>query len=125
MALVNFTNLDFEDIKASIRDYLRSNSNFTDYDFEGSNMSVIIDMLAYNTYISSYNANMVSYEVFIDSATLRENTVSLARNIGYVPQSRRAARANISFFVEGFNNCLLYTSPSPRDLSTSRMPSSA
>ena len=90
MALVNFTNLDFEDIKASIRDYLRSNSNFTDYDFEGSNLSIIIDMLAYNTYISSYNANMVSNEVFIDSATLRENVVSLARNIGYVPQSRRA-----------------------------------
>ena len=97
MALVNFTNLDFEDIKTSIRDYLRSNSNFTDYDFEGSNMSVIIDMLAYNTYISSYNANMVSNEVFIDSATLRENIVSLARNIGYVPHSRRASRANISF----------------------------
>ena len=104
MALVNFTSLDFEDIKTSIRDYLRSNSNFTDYDFEGSNMSVIIDMLAYNTYISSYNANMVSNEVFIDSATLRENVVSLARNIGYVPQSRRAAKSNISFFVEGSEN---------------------
>ena len=104
MSLVNFTNLDFEDIKTSIRDYLRSNSNFTDYDFEGSNMSVIIDMLAYNTYISSYNANMVSNEVFIDSATLRENIVSLARNIGYVPKSRRAAKANISFSLEGDNN---------------------
>jgi len=100
MSLVNFTNLDFDQIKTSIRDYLRSNSNFTDYDFEGSNMSVLIDMLAYNTYISSYNANMVSNEVFIDSATLRENIVSLARNIGYTPRSRRAAKANISFFVE-------------------------
>ena len=109
MALVNFTNLDFEDIKTSIRDYLRSNSNFTDYDFEGSNMSMIIDMLAYNTYISSYNANMVSNEVFIDSATLRENIVSLARNIGYIPQSRRAAKANISFFVEGSNNFIART----------------
>ena len=104
MSLVNFTNLDFEDIKTSIRDYLRSNSNFTDYDFEGSNISVIVDMLAYNTYISSYNANMVSNEVFIDSATLRENVVSLARNIGYIPQSRRSSRANVSFFVEGDNN---------------------
>ena len=100
MALTNFTNLDFDQIKASIQDYLRSNSNFTDYDFEGSNLSVLIDVLAYNTYISSYNANMVSNEVFIDSATLRENIVSLARNIGYVPNSRRAAKANISFFVE-------------------------
>jgi len=100
MALVNFTNLDFDQIKSSIREYLRANSNFSDYDFEGSNLSTLIDVLAYNTYISSYNANMISNEVFIDSATLRENTVSLARNIGYVPHSRSAAKANISFFVD-------------------------
>ena len=100
MALVNFTSLDFEDIKTSIKDYIRANSNFTDYDFEGSNLSVIIDTLAYNTYISSYNANMVSNEVFIDSATLRENVVSLARNIGYVPRSRQSAIANVSFFID-------------------------
>ncbi len=100
MSLVNFTNLDFDQIKSSIKDYLRSNSNFTDYDFEGSNFSVLIDTLAYNTYIASYNANMVSNEVFIDSATLRENVVSLARNIGYVPRSRKSAKSNISFFVE-------------------------
>jgi hypothetical protein len=100
MALVNFTNLDFDQIKSSIREYLRANSNFTDYDFEGSNLSTLVDVLAYNTYISSYNANMISNEVFIDSATLRENVVSLARNIGYVPHSRSASRANISFFVD-------------------------
>ena len=100
MALVNFTNLDFDQIKTTIKNYLRSNSNFTDYDFEGSNLSVIIDTLAYNTYIASYNANMVSNEVFIDSATLRENVVSLARNIGYVPKSKTASRATISFFVD-------------------------
>ena len=100
MSLVNFTNLDFDQIKTTIKDFLRSNSDFTDYDFEGSNLSVIIDTLAYNTYIASYNANMVSNEVFIDSATLRENVVSLARNIGYVPRSRTSARANISFFVD-------------------------
>lgn len=100
MALVNFSNLDFDQIKTSIKDYLRSNSNFTDYDFEGSNLSTIVDMLAYNTYITSYNANMISNEVFIDSATLRENVVSLARNIGYVPRSRRASVSNISFFVD-------------------------
>ena len=100
MALVNFANLDFDQIKQSITDYLRSNSNFTDYDFEGSNLSTIVDALAYNTYITSYNANMVSNEVFIDSATLRENVVSLARNIGYTPRSSTSARANISFFVD-------------------------
>lgn len=100
MPLVNFTNLDFDQIKTSIKEYLRSNSNFTDYDFEGSNLSVLIDTLAYNTYISSYNANMVSNEVFIDSATLRENVVSLARNIGYVPRSRKSSVAEISFSVD-------------------------
>ena len=100
MPLVNFSNLDFDQIKTSLRDYLRSNSNFTDYDFEGSNLSTILDVLAYNTYITSYNANMVANEVFIDSATLRENVVALARNIGYVPRSRKASTATISFFID-------------------------
>jgi len=100
MPLVKFANLDFDQIKQSIKDYIKSNSNFTDYDFEGSNLSVIIDTLAYNTYITSFNANMLSNEVFIDSATLRENVVSLARNIGYLPRSRRSAKANVSFFVD-------------------------
>jgi len=103
MPLVNFSNLDFDQIKTSIQDYLKANSNFTDYDYEGSNLSTIIDLLAYNTYITSYNANMVTNEVFIDSATLRENVVSLARNIGYVPRSRKAAVANISFSVDVSN----------------------
>ena len=100
MPLVNFSNVDFDEIKQSIKDYLRSNSNFTDYDFEGSNLSTIIDTLAYNTYISSYNANMVSNEVFLDSATLRENVVSIARNIGYLPRSRKSSKANVSFTVD-------------------------
>jgi len=100
MALVKFTNLDFDQIKSSIIEYLRSNSDFSDYDFEGSNLSTIIDVLAFNTYISSYNANMLSNEVFIDSATLRENVVSLAKQIGYLPRSRRASRASISFTVD-------------------------
>jgi hypothetical protein len=100
MPLVNFTNLDFDQIKTTLRDYLKSNSNFTDYDFEGSNLSTILDVLAYNTYITSYNANMVANEVFIDSATLRENVVALARNIGYIPRSKKSARATVSFFVD-------------------------
>ena len=100
MPLVNFSNLDFNQIKKSLRDYLSANSDFTDYDFEGSNLSTIIDLLAYNTYINSYNANMVTNEVFIDSATLRENVVSLAKNIGYTPRPRRAAKALVSFAVD-------------------------
>ena len=100
MGLVNFSNLDFNQVKTSLKEYLKANSTFTDYDFEGSNLSSIIDVLAYNTYITSYNANMVANEVFIDSATLRENVVSLARNIGYTPKSRKAATATVSFFVD-------------------------
>ena len=100
MPLVNFSSVDFDEIKQSIKDYLKSNSNFTDYDFEGSNLSTIIDTLAYNTYISSYNANMVSNEVFLDSATLRENVVSIARNIGYLPRSRKSARARVTFSID-------------------------
>lgn len=100
MPLVNFSNLDFNQIKENIQDYLRSNSDFTDYDFDGSNLSTIIDTLAYNTYIASYNTNMVANECFIDSATLRENVVSLARNIGYTPRSRRSAKAIVSFEVD-------------------------
>ena len=100
MPLLNFTGLDFDQIKSTLKDYLKSNSDFTDYDFEGSNLSTILNVLAYNTYITSYNANMVSNEVFIDSATLRENVVSLARNIGYLPRSKKASRVKINFFAD-------------------------
>ena len=101
MAFGQYVNLDFDQIKIAIRDYLRANTNFTDYDFEGSNLSIIIDALAYNTYTTAYNTNMAANECFLDSATLRENVVALARNIGYVPRSRRSARARISFTVDG------------------------
>ena len=97
MPVTKFTNLDFDQIKAQIRSYLRANSNFTDFDFEGSNLSMLIDILAYNTYISAFNTNMVANESFLDSATLRENVVSLARNIGYVPRSRKSAQAIVNF----------------------------
>ena len=97
MPFTKFTNLDFDQIKVSIKDYLRANSNFTDFDFEGSNFSVLIDTLAYNTYITAFNTNMTVNECLLDSATVRENVVSLARNIGYVPRSRRSAEAVISF----------------------------
>ena len=100
MPFTKFTNLDFDQIRTSIKEYLRANSNFTDFDFEGSNFSVLIDTLAYNTYINAFNANMVVNESFLDSATLRENVVSLARNIGYVPRSRNAAKATVSLSAQ-------------------------
>ena len=100
MPFTKFTNLDFDQIKTQIKSYLRANSDFKDFDFDGSNFSVLIDTLAYNTYITAFNSNMVVNESFLDSATLRENVVSLARNIGYVPRSRSAAKATISFSIE-------------------------
>ena len=96
MPFTKFTNLDFDQIKTSIKDYLRANSTFTDFDFEGSNFSVLIDTLAYNTYITAFNSNMIVNESFLDSATLRENVVSLARNIGYVPRSRTCSKAQVT-----------------------------
>ena len=104
MPFTKYTNLDFDQIKTSIKDYLRANSTFTDFDFEGSNFSVLIDTLAYNTYITAFNSNMVVNESFLDSATLRENVVSLAGNIGYVPRSRTASTAQISFNVTTSTN---------------------
>ena len=104
MPFTNYTNLDFDQIKTEIKDYLRANSDFTDFDFEGSNFSVLIDTLAYNTYITAFNANLAVNESFIESATLRENVVSLARNIGYVPRSRRSSRAKITFSVKFFGS---------------------
>ena len=109
MAFGQYVNLDFDQIKTSIKDYLKSNTNFTDYDFEGSNLSIIIDALAYNTYITSYNTNMAANECFLDSSTLRENVVALARNIGYVPRSRRSSRAKISFFISGITETVTAT----------------
>ena len=100
MAFNQFTILDFNDLRTQIKNYLRSSSSFTDFDFEGSNFSVLIDTLAYNSYITSYNTNMAVNESFIDSATLRENVVSLARNIGYVPRSKKSSIARISFSID-------------------------
>ena len=117
MPLANFSNLDFDQVKETLQEYLKSNSNFTDYDFEGSNLSTILDVLAYNTYITSYNANMITNEVFIDTATLRKNIVSLARNIGYVPRPRQAARSTVSFFVDTSD-----VNPSPATLTLKKGP---
>ena len=104
MSFNQFTNLDFADLRAQIKDYLRTNSDFTDFDFEGSNFSVLIDLLAYNSYITAYNTNMAVNECFLDSATLRENVVALARNIGYVPRSTRSSKAVVNFSVNLGNN---------------------
>jgi hypothetical protein len=99
MPYTQVANLDFEDIKIALKDYLRANSDFTDYDFEGSALSTLIDTLAYNTYYTAFNANMVVNELFIDSATLRDNVVAIAKQLGYRPKSATSPTAYVSFNV--------------------------
>ena len=99
MPYTQVANLDFEDIKLALKDYLRAQSDFTDYDFEGSALSTLIDTLAYNTYYTAFNANMVVNELFIDSATLRDNVVAIAKQLGYRPKSATSPTAYVSFNV--------------------------
>ena len=99
MPYTQVSNLDFENIKTSLKEYLRSQNDFTDYDFEGSALATLIDTLAYNTYYTAFNTNMVVNELFIDSATLRDNVVALAKQLGYRPKSATSPTAYISFTV--------------------------
>jgi len=97
---VQVSNLDFQDIKTALKEYLRAQSDFTSYDFEGSSMSVLLDILAYNTYYTAFNANMVVNELFLDSATLRDNVIALAKQLGYRPKSKVAPEARVTFSVD-------------------------
>ena len=126
MPYTQLNNLDFANIKSALKDYMRAQSDFTDYDFEGSALSNLLDVLAYNTYYTAFNTNMVVNEMYLDSATLRDNVVSLAKNLGYTPKSVTAPRAVVDLVLTftgtppatvtlKAGTCLLYTSPSPRD----------
>lgn len=97
MPYTQLNNLDFNEIKTALKDYMRAQTDFTDYDFEGSALSQLLDVLAYNTYYTAFNANMVVNEMFLDSATLRDNVVALAKQLGYTPKSITAPRAEVSF----------------------------
>ena len=99
MPYTQVSNLDFNQIKTSLKEYMRAQSDFTDYDFEGSTLSVLLDTLAYNTYYTAFNTNMVVNELFIDSATLRDNVVALAKQLGYRPKSATSPTAYVSFTV--------------------------
>ena len=93
MPYTQLNNLDFVNIKSALTEYMRAQTDFTDYDFEGSALSNILDVLAYNTYYTAFNTNMVVNELFLDSATLRDNVVSLAKQLGYTPKSITASKA--------------------------------
>jgi hypothetical protein len=99
MSYVQVNNLDFNEIRTALVEYLRADSDFTDYDFEGSTLSVLIDLLAYNTYYTAFNTNMVVNELFLSSATLRDNVVTLAKQLGYNPKSITAPVAYVNFDV--------------------------
>ena len=100
MAFNQVNSLEFNEIKAQIKEYLRSQSQFSDYDFEGSSLTVLIDTLAYNTYYTAVNANLAVNEGFLETAVLRENVVKLARMIGYTPKSARSARTVVDISVQ-------------------------
>ena len=100
MAFNQVNALEFAEIKAQIKEYLRSQSQFSDYDFEGSSLTVLIDTLAYNTYYTAVNANLAVNEGFLETAVLRENVVKLARMIGYTPKSARSARTTVDIAVQ-------------------------
>tara|TARA_Y100001970_G_scaffold267738_1_gene358109 strand:+ start:2711 stop:4516 length:1806 start_codon:yes stop_codon:yes gene_type:complete len=99
MPYTQLANLEFADIKTALKDYMRAQSDFTDYDFEGSALSQVLDVLAYNTYYTAFNTNMVVNELFLDSATLRDNVVALAKQIGYRPRSTTAPTATIKLIA--------------------------
>ena len=96
MPYTQLANLEFAEIKTALKDYMRAQSDFTDYDFEGSALSQIIDVMAYNTYYTAFNTNMVVNELFLDSATLRDNVISLAKQIGYKPRSSTSPSATVN-----------------------------
>ena len=98
------TELDFDTIKNNLKTFLNQQSEFTDYDFEGSGLSVLIDLLAYNTHYNAYYLNMVANEAFLDTAQLRDSVVSHAKTLGYVPYSKKAPSARINFTAQSSSN---------------------
>jgi hypothetical protein len=109
MPYAQVSNLDYSQIKTALKEYLRSQTDFTDYDFEGSVWSNLLDVLAYNTYYTAFNTNLVVNELFLDSATLRDNVVALAKQLGYRPKSKVSPKATVSFNVE-------FSGSSPREI---------
>lgn len=96
---IRVADLDFTSIRTNLKEYLRSQSQFNDYDFEGSGMSVLLDLLAYNTYYNSFYLNMVANEAFLDTAQIRQNILSHAKLINYIPRSATGAEAKINLLI--------------------------
>ena len=108
---LNVTDLDFDDIKGNLKTFMRNQDEFTDYDFEGSGMSALLDVLAYNTHYLAMNMNMVSNEAFLDTASVRSSVVSHAKTLGYIPNSPRAPIATIKVTLNNFGTLSSATIP--------------
>ena len=106
----NLTALDFNDIKASIKSYLRTRKEFTDYEFDGATLNYLVDVLSYNTYYSSFNANMAMNEAFLPSSTVRDNVVNIAKLLNYVPRSIQASQATVNLSVQTIQSSGSYPS---------------
>ena len=113
---INITDLDFDEVESSLKEYLKGQTILKDYDFEGSNLSILVDLLAYSAHTLAFNANMVASEMFLDTAQIRKNVVSRAKELGYTPSSRTAAKATFDLTV---NNPLVSGS-TPTNLTISR-----
>jgi YHS domain-containing protein len=99
MAKLNITELDFENSKQQLKNYLKGQTRYKDYDFDGSNLSVLMDVLSYNTYQNNFYTNMAMNEMFIDSAVLRNSVISHAKELNYLPRSRTSARAIVNVTI--------------------------
>ena len=103
-ARLQISELDFDTIKNNLKSYLQQQSEFTDYNFEGSGLNILLDVLAYNTHYNAYYLNMVANEAFLDTALLRESVVSHAKTLGYIPFSYSAPRAIVNLTVTSLND---------------------
>jgi len=103
---LNITEVDFADIKSNLKTYLQSQTQFNDYDFEGSNMSVLLDVLSYNTHYNAFYTNMLANEMFLDTAQQRDSVVSRAKELGYITRSARGASANVTITFTGVSNAI-------------------
>jgi len=101
---INITETDFEKIADNLKTYLKGQENFKDYDFDGSNMSVLIDLMAYASHIGAVNTNIAASELFLDSAQIRKNVVSRAKDLGFIPATEKASSANVTVDVNNVVN---------------------
>lgn len=108
---INLVNLDFATLKDNLKTYLKAQSVFKDYDFDGSNIGVLLDVLSYNTYLNAFYLNMIGNEMFLDSAQLRESVVSRAKELNYTPRSFKSARANVEITITGNSSIATITMP--------------